>query len=50
MHVGGLGFLDTQNTGRADVMLLAIVLLAGLGKLSDAALGTLERRMARRRN
>jgi sulfonate transport system permease protein len=47
---GGLGFLDSQNTGRADVMLLAIVLLAGLGKLSDAALGTLERRMARRRN
>ncbi|OBI87683.1 ABC transporter permease [Mycobacterium sp. 1245805.9] len=47
----GLGFLliDSQNTGRTDVMLLAIVLLAGLGKLSDAALGTLERRMARRR-
>ncbi|OBI12543.1 ABC transporter permease [Mycobacterium sp. E2327] len=48
----GLGFLliDSQNTGRTDVMLLAIVLLAGLGKLSDAALGTLERRMVRRRN
>jgi sulfonate transport system permease protein len=48
----GLGFLliDCQNTGRTDVMLLAIVLLAGLGKLSDAALGTLERRMVRRRN
>ncbi|WP_068177039.1 ABC transporter permease [Mycobacterium sp. UM_CSW] len=47
----GLGFLliDSQNTGRTDVMLLAIVLLAGLGKLSDAALGTLERRMVRRR-
>jgi sulfonate transport system permease protein len=48
----GLGFLliDSQNTGRTDVMLLAIVLLAGLGKLSDAVLGTLERRMVRRRN
>jgi sulfonate transport system permease protein len=31
------------------VMLLAIVLLAGLGKLSDTAFGTLERRMVRRR-
>ncbi|OBK45309.1 ABC transporter permease [Mycobacterium sp. 1081908.1] len=48
----GLGFLliDSQNTGRTDVMLLAIVLLAGLGKLSDAALGALERRMVRRRD
>jgi sulfonate transport system permease protein len=48
----GLGFLliDSQNTGRTDVMLLAIVLLAGLGKLSDAALGALERRMVKRRN
>jgi sulfonate transport system permease protein len=48
----GLGFLliDSQNTGRTDVMLLAIVLLAGLGKLSDAALGTVERRMIKRRN
>lgn len=48
----GLGFLliDSQNTGRTDVMLLAIVLLAGLGKLSDAALGALERRMVSRRN
>jgi sulfonate transport system permease protein len=31
-------------------MLLAIVLLAGLGKLSDAALGALERRMVARRH
>lgn len=47
----GLGFLliDSQNTGRTDVMLLAIVLLAALGKLSDSALGILERRMVRRR-
>ncbi|BBZ50249.1 ABC transporter permease [Mycobacterium heidelbergense] len=48
----GLGFLliDSQNTGRTDIMLLAIILLAGLGKLSDAALGALERRMVRRRS
>lgn len=48
----GLGFLliDSQNTGRTDVMLLAIVLLAALGKLSDAALGAVEKRMVRRRN
>lgn len=45
----GLGFLliDSQNSGRTDVMLLAIVLLAGLGKLSDAALGSVETRIAR---
>jgi sulfonate transport system permease protein len=48
----GLGFLliDSQNTGRTDVMLLAIVLLAGLGKVSDAAFAALEHRMVRRRN
>lgn len=47
----GLGFLliDSQNTGRTDVMLLAIVLLAALGKLSDASLGAVENRMVRRR-
>jgi sulfonate transport system permease protein len=47
----GLGFLliDSQNTGRTDVMLLAIILLAALGKLSDSVLGALEHRMARRR-
>ena len=47
----GLGFLliDSQNTGRTDVMLLAIVLLAALGKLSDWALGALEHRLVRRR-
>lgn len=48
----GLGFLliDSQNTGRTDVMLLAIVLLAALGKLSDAALGAVEKRTVQRRN
>lgn len=47
----GLGFLliDSQNSGRTDVMLLAIVLLAGLGKLTDGALGAVETRIARRR-
>jgi sulfonate transport system permease protein len=47
----GLGFLliDSQNTGRTDVMLLAIIVLAGLGKLSDAVLAGLERRMVRQR-
>jgi sulfonate transport system permease protein len=47
----GLGFLliDSQNTGRTDVMLLAIVLLAGLGKLTDTILGALERRLLRTR-
>jgi sulfonate transport system permease protein len=46
----GLGFLliDSQNTGHTDVV-LAIVLLAALGKLSDSALGALEHRMVRRR-
>ncbi|GAA2642469.1 ABC transporter permease [Paractinoplanes durhamensis] len=41
----GLGFLliDSQNTGRTDVMLLAIILLAALGKLSDTVLGVAER-------
>ncbi|MEV6342540.1 hypothetical protein [Actinoplanes sp. NPDC051851] len=45
----GLGFLliDSQNTGRTDVMLLAIILLALLGKLSDTALGMAERRLTR---
>jgi sulfonate transport system permease protein len=45
----GLGFLliDSQNTGRTDVMLLAILLLALLGKLSDTVLGWVERRLVR---
>jgi sulfonate transport system permease protein len=48
----GLGFLliDSQNTGRTDVMLLAIILLAALGKLSDSVLGALEHRMVRQRS
>lgn len=47
----GLGFLllDSQNTGRTDVMLLAIVLLAGLGELTDGALSAVETRIMRRR-
>lgn len=46
----GLGFLliDSQNTGRTDVLLLAIVLLALLGKLTDSLLGLAERRLLRR--
>lgn len=41
----GLGWLltDSQNNGRTDRLLLAIVLLAVLGKLSDALLGVFER-------
>ena len=37
----GLGFLliDSQNNGRVDRMLLAIVLLAIIGKITDALLG-----------
>ncbi|MFK3979371.1 ABC transporter permease [Micromonospora sp. NPDC050397] len=43
----GLGFLliDSQNTGRTDVILLAILLLALLGKLSDTLLAVAERRL-----
>ncbi|MGF1663813.1 MAG: ABC transporter permease [Kineosporiaceae bacterium] len=46
----GLGFLlvDSQNTGRVEVILLTIVLLAVLGKLSDAALGLVEHRVVAR--
>lgn len=41
----GLGFLliDSQNNGRIDRILLAIILLAILGKLTDAAVGLFER-------
>jgi sulfonate transport system permease protein len=47
----GLGFLliDSQNTGRTDVMLLAIILLAVIGKLTDTALGGAERWLLTRR-
>lgn len=42
----GLGFLltESQNNGRTDRLLLAIVMLALLGKLTDALLGVLERK------
>ena len=42
----GLGYLltDGRETGRADIMLAAIVLLALLGKLSDGAMQAIERR------
>lgn len=41
----GLGFLltDSQNNGRTDRMFLAIVLLAVLGKTTDALLGVAEK-------
>jgi sulfonate transport system permease protein len=47
----GLGFLliDSQNTGRTDVMLLVIILLALIGKLTDTALGAAERWLLTRR-
>jgi len=43
----GLGFLliDGQNSARADIMLVGILLLAVLGKASDGALRLLERRL-----
>ncbi|MFI6740903.1 ABC transporter permease [Nonomuraea sp. NPDC050451] len=43
----GLGFLliDSQNTGRTDILLLSILLLALLGKTADALLGLAERRL-----
>ncbi|MGH2616880.1 MAG: ABC transporter permease, partial [Thermomicrobiales bacterium] len=45
----GLGFLlvDGQNTGRADIILLSIVLLALLGKGTDWLLARGERRLLR---
>jgi sulfonate transport system permease protein len=45
----GLGFLltDGQNTGRADIIVLSIVLLALLGKGTDALLGLAQRRALR---
>ena len=41
----GLGFLliDSQNNGRTDRLLLAIVLLAVIGKITDAILGLAEK-------
>lgn len=45
----GLGFLliESQNNGRVDRILLAIVALALLGKLTDALLGVIERRVVK---
>ena len=46
----GLGFLliESQNNGRIDRLFLAIVILAILGKLSDALIGLLERFLLKR--
>ncbi|AXH95495.1 ABC transporter permease [Ornithinimicrobium avium] len=46
----GLGFLltDSQNNGRVDRLVLAIVLLALLGKLTDSVIGLVETRLLRR--
>lgn len=46
----GLGFLltDSQNNGRTDRLILAIILLAMLGKVSDWGLGLVERWALRR--
>ncbi|RNE67270.1 ABC transporter permease [Cryobacterium tepidiphilum] len=46
----GLGFLlsDSGTNGRLDRILLAIIMLAVLGKLSDALIGLLEKWAARR--
>ncbi|HUQ78855.1 MAG TPA: ABC transporter permease [Patescibacteria group bacterium] len=46
----GLGYLlvDSQNNGRVDRILLAIIMLAILGKLTDALLGIFERWAVRR--
>lgn len=42
----GLGFLltDSQNNGRTDRLILAIILLAVLGKITDMLLGVAEKR------
>ena len=42
----GLGFLltDSQNNGRTDRLILAIILLAVLGKITDSLLGLAEKR------
>jgi sulfonate transport system permease protein len=43
----GLGFLllDGQNTGRADIIVMSIILLAVIGKLTDMALQVAENRL-----
>lgn len=46
----GLGFLllDSQNNGRIDRLILAIILLACLGKITDTLLGLAERKAIKR--
>lgn len=46
----GLGFLltDSQNNGRVDRILLAIVLLALIGKLTDSVVALVEKQLLRR--
>lgn len=46
----GLGFLltDSQNTGRVDRILLAIVLLAVLGTITDAIVSLIHRRLLKK--
>ncbi|WP_243657093.1 ABC transporter permease subunit [Cellulomonas wangleii] len=46
----GLGFLltDSQNNGRVDRILLAIVLLALMGKLTDSVVALAEKQLLRR--
>ena len=46
----GLGYLltDSANNGRVDRILLAILLLAVLGKTTDALIGVVETRLLRR--
>ena len=46
----GLGFLlvDSQNNGRMDRIYLAIILLAVLGKTTDALIGVGERALLKR--
>jgi sulfonate transport system permease protein len=45
----GLGYwlIDAQNSSRTDIVLLAIILLAVLGKLTDTILQIVERRLLR---
>ena len=46
----GLGFLlsDSQNNGRIDRLFLVIILLAVLGKTTDALIGLVQRYLLRR--
>lgn len=50
-HGVDVGYLliDSQNTGRSEVMQLAIGLFAGPDKPSDVILGAVQRRLPRRR-